>query len=62
MSQISNNSEDFFEKISALLKKARKKALYSVNQTMVYTYYEIGKTIVEEEQKDKNELNMESKY
>src|SRR5690554_3818554 len=51
MSQISKNSEDFFEKISALLKKARKKALYSVNQTMVYTYYEIGKTIVEEEQK-----------
>lgn len=51
MSQISKNSEDFFEKISDLLKKARKKALYSVNQTMVYTYYEIGKTIVEEEQK-----------
>ena len=49
MSQISKNSEDFFEKISALLKKARKKAIYSVNQTMVYTYYEIGKTIVEEE-------------
>ena len=53
MSQISRNSEDFFEKISELLKKARQKAIYSVNQTMVYTYYEIGKIIVEEEQKGK---------
>ncbi|MCK9450441.1 MAG: PDDEXK nuclease domain-containing protein [Bacteroidales bacterium] len=51
MSQVSKNSGDFFEKITALLKNARKKAIYSINQTMVYTYYEIGKIIIEEEQK-----------
>lgn len=45
------NSEDFFEKITDLLKNARKKAVYSINQTMVYTYFEIGKIIIEEEQK-----------
>lgn len=51
MSQVSKNSEDFFERITDLLKKARKKAIYSINQTMVYTYFEIGKIIIEEEQK-----------
>lgn len=51
MSQVSKNSGDFFEKITALLKNARKKAVYSINQTMVYTYFEIGKIIIEEEQK-----------
>ncbi|MDY0078447.1 MAG: PDDEXK nuclease domain-containing protein [Bacteroidales bacterium] len=45
------NSEDFFEKITDLLENARKKAVYSINQTMVYTYFEIGKIIIEEEQK-----------
>jgi len=51
MSQVLKNSEDFFEKITDLLKNARKKAVYSINQTMVYTYFEIGKIIIEEEQK-----------
>jgi predicted nuclease of restriction endonuclease-like (RecB) superfamily len=51
MSQVLKNSEDFFEKITDLLENARKKAVYSINQTMVYTYFEIGKIIIEEEQK-----------
>jgi len=51
MSQVLKNSEDFFEKITDLLKNARKKTVYSINQTMVYTYFEIGKIIIEEEQK-----------
>ena len=45
------NSSIFFDKIADLLKKARKSVVQTVNQTMVYTYFEIGKTIVEEEQK-----------
>ncbi len=47
------DSSNFFEKIAGLLKNARKSLVQTVNQTMVYTYFEIGKTIVEEEQKGK---------
>jgi len=47
------DSSNFFEKIAGLLKNARKSLVQTVNQTMVYTYFEIGKTIVEEEQKAK---------
>jgi predicted nuclease of restriction endonuclease-like (RecB) superfamily len=47
------NSNTFFDKIAGLLKAARKSVVQTVNQTMVYTYFEIGKTIVEEEQKGK---------
>ncbi|WP_143883135.1 DUF1016 N-terminal domain-containing protein [Chryseobacterium binzhouense] len=36
--------------ISALLENARKSVVVAVNQTMVLTYFEIGKTIVEDEQ------------
>lgn len=38
------------QKISDLLENARKKVLQTVNSTMVYTYFEIGKMIIEEEQ------------
>jgi hypothetical protein len=37
-------------KISELLKNARNKVINTVNQTMVLTYYEIGRMIVEDEQ------------
>ncbi len=47
------NNLDFYNKIAELLRKARKNVIQSVNKTMVYTYFEIGKTIVEEEQKGK---------
>ena len=37
-----------------MLENARKKVVMAVNQTMVLTYFEIGRMIVEEDQKDEN--------
>jgi len=48
--QIENN---LYSQIAELLFEARKKIVRNVNQTMVYTYYEIGKRIVDFEQKGK---------
>lgn len=46
-----NNIESaFLQNVSNLLKQARKNAKTAVNLSMVYTYYEIGKRIVQEEQ------------
>ncbi len=46
-----NNTEDnLYSKIEELLSVARQKVLQTVNRTMVYTYYEIGKIIIEHEQ------------
>lgn len=53
MDKISKTPSDFFEQIFNLLHNARKAAVYAVNQTMVYTYFEIGKMIVQEEQNGK---------
>jgi len=44
---------DFYNKIAELLINARNKVVQYVNTTMVYTYFEIGRIIVEEEQKGK---------
>lgn len=46
-------NNDFFNKITKLLQEARKSVVRTINQTIVYTYYEIGRLIVEEEQKGK---------
>ena len=43
-------STSFFNKVGSLLDNARKNVKTAVNLTMVYTYYEIGRMIVEEEQ------------
>ncbi len=43
----------FFTQIVDLLQSARSKVVRTVNQTMVTTYFEIGKKIVEEEQDGK---------
>ena len=48
-----NSSENLYEKITLLLDSARAKTVSLVNTTMVQTYYEIGRIIVEEEQKGK---------
>ena len=40
----------FYNKVSELLKEARRGVAQTVNKTMVYTYFEIGRMIVEEEQ------------
>ena len=44
-------SHDFLENISEVLAQARRNAKTAVNLSMVYAYYEIGRMIVEEEQR-----------
>jgi len=51
MNELNNiNSNSFFDKVAKLLTNARKTVVQSVNRTMVYTYFEIGRMIIEEEQ------------
>ena len=50
---IESISKNLFIKISALLENSQKRVLNIVNQTMVLTYFEIGKMLVEEEQSGK---------
>jgi hypothetical protein len=52
---VSNNSQNkiLFSQVVALLQNARQQVLRTVNSTMVYTYFEIGRMIVVEEQKRK---------
>lgn len=45
-----HNQTDFYNKVAILLCQARKSVVQTVNKTMVYTYFEIGRMIVEEEQ------------
>ena len=47
-------NQDFFQSISNILEEARRNAKTAVNLSMVYTYYEIGRKIVEEEQNGEN--------
>lgn len=47
-------SKELLQNISALLENARKKVAVAVNQTMVLTYFEIGRMIVEDEQNGEN--------
>jgi hypothetical protein len=46
-------SNELSKKISNLLVEARKRVLKTVNHTMVLTYFEIGRMIIEEEQNGK---------
>lgn len=46
-----NIEDDLYLQIENLLKEGRKSVLKKVNQLMVYTYFEIGKLILESEQK-----------
>jgi predicted nuclease of restriction endonuclease-like (RecB) superfamily len=52
MTQLSNqiNENSLFSKVAELLELARKQVVTAVNLTMVHTYFEIGKMIIEEEQ------------
>ena len=52
---VSNNSQNkiLFSQVVALLQNARLQVLRTVNSTMVYTYFEIGRMIVVEEQSGK---------
>ena len=47
-----NNS--LFSQVVDLLQQSKQQVVRAINQTMVYTYYEIGRMIVEEEQNGKN--------
>ncbi len=51
MTGLNKHIDTFYFKILELLKTAHKTVLQSVNTTMVVTYFEIGRLIVEEEQK-----------
>jgi predicted nuclease of restriction endonuclease-like (RecB) superfamily len=53
MNNIEKTNTDFYTKVAELLREARKSVVRSINKTMVLTYYEIGRIIVEEEQKGK---------
>ncbi len=44
---------DLFQRIAGLLQAARQNVVRTINQTMVYTYFEIGRMIVEDEQQGK---------
>ena len=54
MSKLGRNIQtNFYNKVAKLLKDARKGVVQTVNRTMVYTQFEIGRMIVEEEQNEK---------
>lgn len=46
-------NHNLYTQIAQLLQVARKNVVRTVNQTMVYTYFEIGRMIVEDEQEGK---------
>jgi predicted nuclease of restriction endonuclease-like (RecB) superfamily len=50
MNGLTKNTDSFYDKIFGLLKAAREAVIKSVNHTMVITYFEIGKLIVNQEQ------------
>ena len=49
---LQNNT--LFAQIADLLQQSKQQLVRAINQTMVYTYYEIGRMIVEEEQNGKD--------
>ncbi len=51
--ELSKLNSQLVGKISELLSESRKQVVRSVNQTMVLTYFEIGRLIVEDEQEGK---------
>lgn len=55
MRKLSIDKSDLYAKISDLLKSARSSIVQSVNKTIVSTYSEIGRIIVEEEQMGKSQ-------
>ena len=41
---------ELFDKIAVIIEQSKQNVATAVNLTMVYTYYEIGRYIVEDEQ------------
>lgn len=50
MNEISKREDSLFEHVSKLIDEARKHLKTTIDTTMVYTYYGVGKYIVEDEQ------------
>ena len=50
---LTEKNNQFFTKVAELIELARKKVAVAVNLTMVHTYFEIGKMIIENEQQGK---------
>jgi predicted nuclease of restriction endonuclease-like (RecB) superfamily len=53
MTKIKHNPDTLYNKVAELLKLAQNTVIQTVNKTMVQTYFEIGKMIIEEEQNGK---------
>ena len=51
LNSVGQRPAELFDNIKFLLTEARKSVVRNINQTMVYTYFEIGRMIVEDEQK-----------
>lgn len=51
---IQTSRDTLFQKISALIDSSRKKVVAAANTAMVYTYFAIGRMIIEEEQHGEN--------
>lgn len=54
MNDIQKREDTLFEHISKLIEKSREQAKTAINTAMVYTYYGIGRYIVEDEQNGNN--------
>lgn len=53
---IKNKSDELYSQIASVLSKSRKFVVSTVNTTMVRSYFEIGRIIVENEQNGKETL------
>ena len=54
MTKVKIKNTEIVKNVIDLLENAREKVGTTINQTMVLTYFEIGRMIVEEEQKGEN--------
>lgn len=50
---MNENNNQFFQDVSDILSQAKRQANTAINLAMVYAYFEVGRRIVEEEQKGK---------
>lgn len=53
MGEIANNNGNLYQRIAALIEESRQRVKTAINTAMVYTYYNVGRYIVEEEQQGK---------
>lgn len=48
--KLQNREHSLFERVSSIIEVSRKNVVTAVNTAMVYTYYDVGRYIVEDEQ------------